>query len=163
MLNKHFDVLIEIPKNSSIKYEYDKQLQKIRLDRFLSGANVYPGDYGFIAETLELDGDPIDVLVLLNQSTFPGCIMKVRIIGGLNLIDDGEIDRKIIAVVHNDPEYQNVQNINDVNTHQKNKIHDFFLNYKNLEQKKVVIKNWISLTDSLKIIDECQKRFQTKK
>ena len=165
MFKNQFDVLVEIPKGSLLKYEYDKNAQKMRLDRILHGSNVYPGDYGFIANTLELDGDPIDVLILISQPTFPGCLVKVRIIGGLDMIDDNEVDRKLLAVADNDPVHANITDIKQLSAWQKHHIQDFFANYKNVENKVVQVKNWIDRATSLQLIAECQQRFreQTKK
>lgn len=155
-----FDVLIEIPKDSKIKYEYDKERNLIRLDRFLFGTHRYPGNYGFIPKTLELDGDPLDVLILSNHALLPGSLATVRIIGGLDILDENEIDRKLLAVIINDPEYLHFKSLKDLDHHKKAVITDFFAHYKDLENKTVKIKGWISLKDSLNLINDCFKRYK---
>ena len=85
---KTFDVLIEIPRGSRNKYEYDFKIRRMRFDRMLFSSMMYPADYGFIPETLALDGDPLDVLVLINEPTFPGCVMEVKPIGVFHMADD---------------------------------------------------------------------------
>ena len=100
------NAVIEIPKGSVNKYEYDKKLHVFRLDRTLFSPVHYPGDYGFIPGTLGDDGDPLDVLVLLESATFPGCLMEVRPIGVLRMLDQGRGDEKILAVAESDPVYR---------------------------------------------------------
>jgi inorganic pyrophosphatase len=99
------NAIIEIPLQSSNKYEYDKKLHVFRLDRTLHSPVHYPGDYGFIPSTLGLDNDPLDILVLVEVPSFPGCLMEVRPIGVLRMVDQGQRDSKILAVTHNDPRY----------------------------------------------------------
>ncbi len=160
MLENQFDVLIEIPKGSKIKYEYDKERQQIRLDRFLFGTHRYPGNYGFIPETLELDGDPLDVLILTAHPLLPGSLATVRVIGGLDMLDENEVDRKLLAVISNDPQYSHLKSLKDLNQHQKAVITDFFAHYKDLEDKDVKIKGWISLEASLTLIADGFKRYK---
>ena len=100
---KSFDVLIEIPRGSRNKYEYDFELKRMRFDRMLFSSMMYPADYGFIPETLALDGDPLDVLVLVNEPTFPGCVMQVKPIGVFHMADEKGPDEKIICVPISDP------------------------------------------------------------
>ena len=108
---KTFDVLIEIPKGSRNKYEYDFDLHKIRFDRMLFSSMMYPGDYGFIPETLALDGDPLDVLVLGHEPTFPMCVMEVKPIGVFHMADEKGPDEKIICVSISDPIWSNKNDI----------------------------------------------------
>lgn len=163
-----FNVLIETNKGSNMKYEYDTKSddslkqdsgKKFRLDRILHGSNVYPGDYGFIEKTLALDNDPIDVLVWISQPTFPGCIVKVKIIGGLEMIDGGEIDNKLLGVCVNDPEFQHFNSLEEIPTKWKEKVHDFFQNYKNLEKKVIILKNWINQKKAIQFIWDSQKHW----
>ena len=160
MVINQFDVLVEVPKDSKIKYEYDKDQNRIRLDRFLFGTHRYPGNYGFIPQTLELDGDPLDVLILADFPLLPGSLATVRIIGGLDLLDENKVDRKLLAVIVNDPQYMHIKNLRHLSSYQKSVIHDFFANYKHLEGKTVEVKTWISLAASLKIVKTCFKRFR---
>jgi inorganic pyrophosphatase len=115
---KTFDVLIEIPKGSRNKYEYDFVLHKIRFDRMLFSSMMYPGDYGFIPETLALDKDPLDVLVLGSEPTFPMCVMEVKPIGVFHMTDEKGPDEKIICVPVSDPIWNLVEDISDMNQHQ---------------------------------------------
>jgi inorganic pyrophosphatase len=153
------NVVIEIPKDSSNKYEYDKHLHVFRLDRTLFSPVHYPGDYGFIPHTLGLDGDPLDVLVLVEAPSFPGCLIEVRPIGVLAMIDQGKKDEKILAVAESDPLYRDFQDCSQVLPHQLREIEHFFAIYKNLEGKKTEIVGWQTADVARRIIVEAQKRF----
>lgn len=154
------EVFIEIQKDSNLKYEFDKSKQKLQLDRVLHGTNFYPGDYGFIENTLELDGDPIDVLIFSEYSIFPGCLAEIKIVGGLEMIDAGEVDNKLIAVYTGNPATTPVNSLEDVCQHWKKKVWDFFLNYKNVEQKKVSLKRWLSQQEAVELLLKCRQRFR---
>src|SRR5437660_3803823 len=130
------NAIIEIPLQSSNKYEYDKKLHVFRLDRTLHSPVHYPGDYGFIPCTLGQDGDPLDVLVLVEAPSFPGCLMEVRPIGVLRMVDQGKGDEKILAVAESDPLYREVNDYSQVFSHTVRGIEHFFAIYKNLEGKK---------------------------
>jgi len=134
--------VIEIPKGSRNKYEYDKDLESFALDRVLYSSVSYPADYGFIPQTVYDDGDPMDILVLMDQTTFPGCIIKSRPIGVMGMIDGGDKDYKILAVPVDDPKYEDVKDIDDVPKHLLEEIAEFFKTYKNLENKKVEVLGW---------------------
>lgn len=125
--------VIEIPSNERNKYELDKELGIYRLDRVLHSAVHYPGDYGFLPRTLGDDGDPLDVLVLMREPVFVGCLIEVRPIGVFNLIDRGERDEKILAVAVKDPFTQEIQDLRDVRSHALREIEHFFQVYKDLE------------------------------
>lgn len=142
--NTNINIIVEIPKGSSNKYEYDLDSKRIILDRVLHGANFYPGEYGFIENTLDWDGDPLDVLALSTYPTIPGCEVNVRVVGALNMIDDGEKDTKLIGVVNNDPRFNHIQSFADFNEHSKKEIETFFMQYKTLQKKEVKIKGWMS-------------------
>ena len=124
------NAVIEIPLQAVQKYEYDKKLHVFRLDRTLHSPVHYPGDYGFIPGTLGLDGDPLDILVLVDSPSFPGCLIEVRPIGVLRMVDQGQRDSKILAVAHNDPVYANVKDYGDVYPHTLREIEHFFSIYK---------------------------------
>lgn len=158
---KSFDVLIEIPKGSRNKYEYDFKLKKIRYDRMIFSSMHYPADYGFIPETLALDGDPLDVLVLVTESTFPGCVMEVKPIGVFHMADEKGPDEKIICVPVSDPIWNKLSDLNDMNPHQKKEIEHFFQVYKDLEQKKVDVGGWGDVNEAYEIIDACIDRFES--
>ncbi len=154
-----FDVLIEIPRGSRNKYEYDFEIKRMRFDRMLFSSMMYPADYGFIPETLALDGDPLDVLVLINEPTFPGCVMEVKPIGVFHMADDKGPDEKIICVPVSDPIWNSLNDLSDINPHLLKEIEHFFLVYKDLENKSVDVGGWGDLDDALSIIAECTERF----
>lgn len=154
------NIVVEIPQGSVHKYEYDEKLQVFRLDRTLYSPVHYPGDYGFIPSTRGLDGDPLDVLVLVDVPSFPGCVMEVRPIGLLNMVDQGKNDEKILAVVENDPIYQQIHECGEVFPHLLREIEHFFSIYKSLEGKKTEIAGWSSADAARKLISEGQQRFR---
>src|SRR6202167_200234 len=134
--------VIEIPLDGITKYEYDKELHVFRLDRNLYSPVHYPGDYGFVPSTLSDDGDPLDVLVLVDAPSFPGCVMQVRPIGLLEMLDQGVLDEKVLAVGKNNPRYRDVWNYSEIYPHMLKEITHFFSIYKDLEGKRVEIKGW---------------------
>lgn len=136
------NVVIEIPKNSDIKYEYDRKTKQISVDRILYGAMSYPQNYGFIKEALDWDGDELDILVIANHSFMPGVSVPCRILGAMEMIDSGETDTKLIGVIDCDPRFNNINSLNDLSEHLLKEIKDFFENYKNLQNKKVIIKGF---------------------
>ena len=156
------NAVIEIPRGDTNKYEYDKQLQVFRLDRNLYSPVHYPGDYGFIPSTLSDDGDPLDVLVLVDASSFTGCVMTVRPIGALMMIDQGKEDEKILAVGLNNPIYKNVNNYTEIYPHLLLEIEHFFSVYKELEAKRTRIKGWEDAKSAQKIVSESQERYREK-
>lgn len=160
--NINFDVLIEIPKGSRNKYEFDTKTTLIRLDRVLHSTMNYPTDYGYIPNTLALDGDPLDVLVCLTEATLPGCIIKVKPIAVLYMSDDKGQDEKILCVPLSDPNYNIWQNIDEVPSHTLKEIEHFFQVYKNLEKKVVKIKGWGDVFEAIKVYKECIKRYNHK-
>ena len=156
---KTFDVLIEIPKGSRNKYEYDFNFAKIRFDRLLFSSMMYPGDYGFIPETLALDGDPLDVLVLGAEPTFPMCIMEVKPIGVFHMADEKGPDEKIVCVPVSDPIWNSYNDLSDLNPHLQKEITHFFKVYKDLEKKKVDIGKWGDAKEASRIVKECIDRY----
>lgn len=154
-----FDVLIEIPKGSRNKYEYDFKLKKLRYDRMIFSSMMYPADYGFIPETLALDGDPLDVLVLVTEPTFPGCVMEVKPIGVFHMADEKGPDEKVICVPISDPIANSVTDLSDLNPHLLKEIEHFFKVYKDLEKKKVDVGGWGDVHEAKEIIRKCIQRF----
>ena len=136
------NVIVEIPKGSMNKYEYDKKHNLIKLDRVLFSPFHYPGDYGLVPQTLSEDGDPLDAMVLVTNPTYPGILIEARPIGLLQMKDDGKIDDKIICVSTNDPRYLHAADITDIEDHYRSEIAHFFQVYKDLEGKKVEIPGW---------------------
>ena len=154
------NAVIEIPKDSVNKYEYDKQLHVFKLDRTLFSPVHYPGDYGFIPCTLGQDGDPLDVLVLVEAPSFPGCLMEVRPIGVLQMVDQGKKDEKILAVAESDPLYKDVQDYSQVFSHTAKEVEHFFSIYKALEGKKTEIAGWADANAARKIVMEGHRQFK---
>lgn len=155
-----FDVLIEIPKGSRNKYEYDFYLKKIRFDRMLFSSMMYPADYGFVPETLALDGDPLDVLVLGGEPTFPMCVMEVKPIGVFHMADEKGPDEKIICVPVSDPIWNSLNDLSDMNPHQIKEIEHFFQVYKDLEKKKVDVGGWGNVEEAKQIWFRCKERYE---
>lgn len=137
-----FRAVIEIPKDGVSKFEYDKELHVFKLDRTLYSPVHYPGDYGFIPSTLSDDGDPLDVLVLVPSPSFPGCVQEVRPIGLLEMMDQGVLDEKVLAVGNANPRFSNTWNYTDIYAHMLKEITHFFSIYKDLEGKRVEVKGW---------------------
>lgn len=154
------EVTVEIPKGTSNKYEHNPNNQRLYLDRVLYGANFYPGEYGYIENTLDLDGDPLDVICLSTYPTIPGCIIRAKILGAMNMIDDGEIDTKLIGVMADDPRFDHINEFNSVPPHFLKEVEDFFQNYKNLQKKQVTISGFEDVQKAQKELSECQERFQ---
>jgi inorganic pyrophosphatase len=152
------NAVIEIPKDSVNKYEYDKQLHVFKLDRTLFSPVHYPGDYGFIPCTLGQDGDPLDVLVLVEAPSFPGCLIEVRPIGVLQMVDQGKKDEKILAVAESDPLYKDVHDYSQVFSHKAKEIEHFFSIYKALEGKNTEMTGWADGEAARKIVMEGHKR-----
>ena len=149
------NVLIEIPAGSKNKYEFDKDLQAFALDRVLFSSVQYPYDYGFVPNTLADDGDPLDGMVLMDQPTFPGCVIAARPIGMLEMIDGGDRDEKILCVPDKDPRYAQVKSLEDVAPHRLEEIKEFFKTYKNLEKKVTEILGWKNVDQVMPLVEKC--------
>jgi inorganic pyrophosphatase len=156
------NAVIEIPRGDTNKYEYDKQLHVFRLDRNLYSPVHYPGDYGFIPSTLSLDTDPLDVLVLVDAPSFTGCVMTVRPIGVLKMIDQAKEDEKILSVGTKDPIYEGVKDYDALYPHLLRGIEHFFSVYKELEAKTTRIIGWENAERAREIVSECQERYARK-
>lgn len=152
--------VIEIPDGSVNKYEYDKKLHLFRLDRNLHSPVHYPGDYGFVPSTLSEDGDPLDVLVLVDSPSFAGCVMDVRPIGMLMMLDQGIPDEKVLAVGSSNPRYTDVWNYTEIYPHMLREITHFFSIYKDLEGKRVEVKGWKDASVAREAILSSMERFQ---
>jgi inorganic pyrophosphatase len=152
--------VIEIPAKSRNKYELDKDTGLLKLDRVLYSAMHYPGDYGFIPRTLAEDNDPADILVRINEPTFPGCTIDARPIGVLRMLDKGEPDDKILAVPRHDPYYFDYHDLDDVSAHYLREVEHFFHVYKDLEGKRVEILGWESAAAARRIIEESVVRYE---
>lgn len=154
------NVLIEIPAGSKNKYEFDKDLNAFALDRVLYASVQYPYDYGFIPNTLADDGDPLDGMVIMDQPTFPGCVIAARPIGMLKMIDGGDRDEKILCVPDKDPRYANVNSLRDIASHRLEEVAEFFRTYKNLEKKETEITGWEDVDAVKPLVEECIKAYK---
>ena len=153
------DVFIEIPKGSRNKYEYDKEKKVIRYDRMIFSSMHYPSDYGFVPETLALDGDALDAMVLVSAPTFPGCLIEVKPLGLFRMHDEMGPDDKLLCVPVSDPMWNKLNSIDEVNPHLIKEIEHFFQVYKDLEEKKVGIEGWENKQAALDSISESKKRY----
>ena len=162
MDDKTIEVVIEIPKGSRNKYEFDHERHVMRLDRRLFTATIYPADYGFIPDTLAEDGDPLDVLVLLAEPTFPGCYINVRPLGVFWMRDEKGPDAKVICVVAGDPDYERVRELGDLPGHLLDEIQHFFDVYKDLEPgKSTLTAGYEGSEAAWKVIDDAVNRLRS--
>ena len=161
-MNNVIDALIEIPLGSKNKYELDKVTGRIKLDRVLYAAMIYPAEYGVIEQTLAPDGDQLDILVICNDPTFPGCIVPARVLGYLDMVDGGKLDYKLIAVVDCDPRYDSVQELEDLSPFVLKEIANFFTNYKVLQGIKVDVGEFHGKQEAMEIIEKCRKAYLEK-
>lgn len=159
-MNNVVDAIIEIPLKTKNKFEVDKQNNRIKLDRVLYSAMNYPAEYGYIENTLAKDGDPLDILVISSEATFPGCIVPARIIGYLKMIDNGFEDYKLISVVDVDPRYKEINKLSDLSNFTLDEIKNFFQNYKTLQNIDVEVYEYYDTNEALKLIEECEKRYE---
>ena len=136
------EVLVEVPKGSRNKYEWDPDSERIKLDRVLYSSVHYPADYGFIRDTMAEDGDEVDILVLIEEPTFSGCIIYARPVGMLQMCDEKGPDNKVLGVPIHDPRWRHVDDIHEIPPHLLNEIENFFLTYKRLEAKVVTSEGW---------------------
>lgn len=155
------NALIEIPLGSKNKYELDETTGRIKLDRVLYAAMIYPAEYGILEHTLAPDGDPLDILVICSEPTFPGCIVPARVLGCLTMIDDGKLDYKLISVVDCDPRYADVQELDDLSPFVLKEISNFFANYKVLQNIAVEVGEYLPKKEALRIIQECREKYHS--
>ena len=154
------NVLIEIPKGSRNKYEWDEELAAIKLDRYLFSSVVYPTDYGFVPETWALDDDPLDAMVCVTEPTFPGCVIPVKAIALLRMSDDEQKDDKILCVPHNDPNWNTIESLADLPERFRTEIEHFFSIYKQPEGKDVTVDGWFSREEALEEIENARGRWR---
>ena len=158
------DVFIEISKNSHIKYEYDETVNALRCDRILHTPLKYNFNYGFIPKTLSDDGDPLDVVLLMEDELVPGSYIKCKILGCLDTSDDEGNDPKIIAAPIDkiDPNCKSINGLNDVPIHTLDKIEYFFSHYKDLENKKVIIGSFLNKEKAIEIYEKAKEKYLVK-
>ena len=154
------DALIEIPLGSKNKYEKDKITHRIRLDRVLYAAMIYPAEYGVLEDTLAPDGDELDILVISSDPTFPGCTVPARVLGYLDMVDNGKLDYKLISVVDCDPRYGSIRKLEDLDPFLLKEIANFFANYKVLQGIKVEVGSYHGRDEAVQIIAQCRKAWE---
>ena len=152
------EVVVEIPSGSRNKYEYDHLRHRFVLDRTLYSSVHYPCDYGFIEGSLAEDGDPLDVLVEISAPTFPGCVVRARPVGVLDMADDKGHDFKILAVASDDPRWDAVSELEDLSPHRLIEVENFFRTYKTLERRATEVRGWLGVADAWSIIEDALDR-----
>jgi inorganic pyrophosphatase len=157
---KTYDMIVECPRKSRNKIEWDDEAKGFRFSRMLFTSTQYPAEYGFIPNSLASDGDPADVMALTGEPTFTGCIIEVRVIGILKMIDGGVEDFKMLSVPVRDPHYSHIKTLDDVPKDRLNEIEHFFKVYKQLEKKKVVVKGWSGRKKALEYLNDSIKRYE---
>ena len=158
MAEEPLTCFVEIPKGSRNKYEFDHDAGCIKLDRFLFSSMVYPTDYGFIPDTLGLDGDPLDAMVCVSEPTFPGCTIDVKPIALFRMEDDKGVDDKVLCVPLQDPAWNTLEELDDLPDQLRQEIAHFFSVYKDLEQKKVKVDGWYGRQDAWTEIHASRER-----
>ena len=153
--------IVEIPKGHRNKYEVDKETGMIRLDRYLYSSSHYPGDYGFIPQTLAEDGDALDILVMVSEPTFSGCLIEARVVGLFRMRDRGVNDFKVLAVPHTDPLFAEYQELEDVASHYLREVEHFFATYKQLEGAHVETAGWDTVASAMDQVRESVDRYRS--
>ena len=159
-MNNVVDALIEIPLGSKNKYEMDEVTGRIKLDRVLYASMIYPAEYGIVEHTLAPDGDPLDILVVCSEPTFPGCIVPARVLGYLEMLDNGKLDYKLISVVDCDPRYDDIHELSDLPSFILKEIANFFANYKVLQNVPVEVGQYYGKAEAVHIIAQCRENFR---
>jgi len=157
------EVFVEIPRGSRNKYEFDKDRAVLTLDRVLYSSVHYPTDYGFVTETLALDGDALDALVVVDEPTFPGCHIMARPIGVLDMQDEKGPDQKILAVPIGDPRFASIRDLHDIDPHWLREIENFFQTYKALEDKWTDVVGWEDAEAAARVIQQARELYQRHK
>jgi inorganic pyrophosphatase len=148
---------VEIPKGCRNKYEYDEEIRRVILDRFLSSSTVYPTDYGYLMGHRGRDGDPLDAIVCVSEPTFPGCVIPVKPIALFKMRDEKGIDDKIVCVPTHDPGWNHAATLEDIPEQLQREITHFFSIYKDLEDKPVEVDGWFSREDALEVIEDARR------
>lgn len=163
MKNDVVEAIIEIPFRSRNKFEVDHKSGRIKLDRVLYSAMGYPAEYGFLEDTLALDGDPLDILVIGTEPTYPGCIIPARVIGYLAVVDNEFEDYKLISVVDCDPRYNEINKLEDLSPFILEEIKNFFENYKTLQNIEVKVGDYHNKEEALDLVNTCKQRYEINK
>lgn len=160
-MSKVIKVIIEIPKDSNIKYEFDRETHKMKVDRILRDGFRYPSNYGFIEKALDWDGDELDVLIYSDEKFVPGVEVEARIIGAMKMIDDGETDTKLIAVHHNDYRLDKYQTLYDLPKEWLDSVYSFFTTYKNWKREGITkVPGFENVEWAWREYEECFKLMQ---
>ena len=154
------NAIVEIPKGRRTKFEVDKATGLIKMDRYLYSSAMYPGDYGFVPQTLAEDGDPSDILVMVNEPTFPGCLIEARVVGIFRMKDKGFNDFKLLAVPHKDPLFGHMKKLEDVPAHFLREVEHFFGTYKQLEGAHTESLGWTGAEESTREVRDSVDRFR---
>src|SRR6478672_6238372 len=154
------NAIVEIPKGARNKFELDKETGLIKLDRYLYSSSVYPGDYGFIPQTLAEDHDPLDILVMVNEPTFSGCLIEARVVGIFRMRDKGQNDYKVLGVPHQDPLFAHIRKLDDVPAHFLREVEFFFATYKQLEGVTIEPIGWASNEEGTAEVRASVERFR---
>lgn len=152
--------VVEIPQGGKVKYELDKASGLMRVDRVLYSSVVYPANYGFIPQTLGDDDDPLDILVLMQEPVIPLSILRARPIGLMNMVDQGQQDEKIISVHLDDPAFNSYHHIQQLPEHRLHELKRFFLDYKKLEHKEVLVHDFLGPDEARAVIVESARRYR---
>lgn len=155
------NAIVEIPKGARNKFELDKETGLIKLDRYLYSSSVYPGDYGFIPQTLAEDHDPLDILVMVNEPTFSGCLIEARVVGLFKMIDKGVNDFKVLGVPNADPLFAHIRKLDEVPPHFLREVEHFFGTYKQLEGVATSSQGWISNEEATAEVRLSVQRFRS--
>jgi inorganic pyrophosphatase len=151
--------VVEIPKGSRNKYEYDPELGAVKLDRFISASVVYPTDYGFVPGTLAVDGDPLDVLVCVSEPTFPGCVVPSKVVGLFKMADEKGDDPHVLVVPCSDPGWNHIEDLDDLPEQLRSEIGHFFAVYKDLDaDRHSEVLGWGDREEALTVVDEARRR-----
>ena len=152
--------VVEIPKGSRNKYEYDPLLGAIKLDRFISASVVYPTDYGYVPDTLAPDGDPLDVLVCVSEPTFPGCVVLAKVVGLFKMADEKGDDDHVVCVPYSDPGWNELEDVEDIPSQLRAEITHFFTVYKDLDlDRHSEVRGWDSRDAALQTLSDARERF----
>jgi inorganic pyrophosphatase len=161
VLGAELNCVVEIPKGSRNKYEYDPELGGIKLDRFISASVVYPTDYGFVPETLAPDGDPLDVLVCVSEPTFPGCIVPSKVVGLFKMADEKGDDDHVLCVPCSDPGWNELEDVEDLPRQLRAEISHFFDVYKDLDvDRHSEVKGWADRAAALETIEQARRAYR---
>jgi inorganic pyrophosphatase len=157
---RQFNAVVEIPKGSKVKYELDKPTGLLRVDRILYSSVSYPANYGFIPQTLGDDKDPLDVLVLMQEQVYPLSIVRAKPIGMMLMVDQGEMDEKIICVHLDDPEFSGYTHIDQLPPHRLDELRTFFEDYKKLEHKEVKVRDFVGPIKAMRVVAQSMENYK---